>query len=61
MHEKPIGHLIGVVALTSILSGCVIRAEPATVYYEPTPVYEGGTRLQFSANEKSARPLAATW
>jgi hypothetical protein len=30
---------LSALALAAILSGCVVRAEPVPVYYEPAPVY----------------------
>jgi hypothetical protein len=37
MRGKLAAHSMSVVALATILSGCVIRAEPAPRYYEPPP------------------------
>jgi hypothetical protein len=38
MREKT-ARTMSTVALAAILSGCVVRAEPAPGYYEPAPVY----------------------
>jgi len=40
MRGKIVAHSMSVVALAAILSGCIVRAEPAPRYYEPAPVYE---------------------
>jgi len=46
MRETTIARVMSSVALTAILAGCVIRAEPAPVYYEPAPVYEAAPVYQ---------------